>query len=234
MSSGATRRRADRVSAKGAAKTPARGLARSAEKAEGAGVIGRPRDADRHGAVLAATCELLREVGYSRLTIDGVAERAAVSRTLIYRWWATKAELVQEALFPFHSGRSTPDTGSFARDLRLLVEHKVDSFSRPEMLRGLPGLHADLVADADLRKKTERDFTAPALERWLEVFDRAAERGDLPAGVDARTAFQACTGLVMRLTQGRSLKRADLVEYVTGLLLHGLAGTDGPRAAARV
>jgi AcrR family transcriptional regulator len=230
VKTGVSRRR---VGDRRPAKVADRGADKSLKETDGAVPIGRPRDAERHGAVLAATCELLREVGYSRLTIDGVAERAAVSRTLIYRWWATKAELVQEALFPFHSGRSTPHTGSFARDLRLLAEHKVDSFSRPEMLRGLPGLHADLVADAELRKKTERDFTAPALERWVEVFERAAVRGDLPAGVDARTAFQACTGLVMRLTQARSLKRAELVEYVTGLLLHGLAGTDGRRAVAR-
>jgi AcrR family transcriptional regulator len=224
MKGGATRRRT-------ADRRPARSADKASERSEAPAVVGRPRDAERHEAVLAATCETLREVGYSRLTIDGVAERAAVSRTLIYRWWPTKAELVQEALFPFHAGRSTPDTGTFARDLRLLVEHKVDSFSRPEMLRGLPGLHADLVADADLRRKTERDFTAPALERWMEVFERAAARGELPADVDARTAFQACTGLVMRLTQGRSRKRADLVEYVTGLLLHGLAGTDAKRIA---
>jgi AcrR family transcriptional regulator len=222
VSAGATRRR-----------TAERRADKTTDKADAAVAVGRPRDAERHGAVLAATCELLREVGYSRLTIDGVAERAAVSRTLIYRWWATKAELVQEALFPFHSGRSTPNSGSFARDLRLLVEHKVDSFSRPEMLRGLPGLHADLVADAELRRKTERDFTAPALERWMQVFERAVARGELPADLDARIAFQACTGLVMRLTQGRSLKRADLVEYVAGLLLHGLGGSESNRAAAR-
>jgi AcrR family transcriptional regulator len=196
--------------------------------------LGRPRDADRHGAVLAATRELLREAGYSRLTIDGVAERAAVSRTLIYRWWSTKAELVQEALFPFDSGRATPDTGSFAGDLRVLVEHKVDSFSRGEMVRGLPGLHADLVADPELRRKTEREFTAPSLARWVEVFTRAADRGEIDRLVDARLAFQACTGLVMRLTQGRSQRRGELVEYVTSLLLHGLAATaTAGRAGAR-
>jgi AcrR family transcriptional regulator len=195
--------------------------------------LGRPRDADRHGAVLAATRELLREAGYSRLTIDGVADRAEVSRTLIYRWWSTKAELVQEALFPFDTGRSTPDTGSFEGDLRVLVEHKVDSFSRPEMVRGLPGLHADLVADPELRRKTEREFTAPSLARWTHVFERAAARGDIDPRVDERLAFQACTGLVMRLTQDRSRRRGEVVDYVTSLLLHGLGATAPGRAASR-
>jgi len=141
----------------------------SRKAAAGRPGLGRPRDADRHGAVLAATRELLRESGYSRLTIDGVAERGAVSRTLIYRWWSTKAELVQEALFPFDSGRATPDSGSFAADLRILVEHKVDSFSRPEMVRGLPGRHADLVADPELRRKTEREFRMSDLHVSLSL-----------------------------------------------------------------
>lgn len=178
--------------------------------------------------MLAATRELLRDLGYSRLTIDGVAERAAVSRTLIYRWWSTKAELVQEALFPFETGRATPDSGSFASDFRRLVEHKVDSFVRPEMVRGLPGLHADLVADPELRRKTEREFTEPSLQRWVDVFSRAHARGELGADVDPRLAFQACTGIVMRLTQGRMLRRAEIVDYVTALLLHGLKGAGPP------
>ena len=196
-------------------------------------ILGRPRDQERHEAVLAATRELLRDAGYSRLTIDGVAERATVSRTLIYRWWSTKAELVQEALFPFDTGCATPDTGSFAGDLRRLVEHKVDSFARREMIRGLPGLHADLVADPELRRKTEREFTEPSLQRWTEVFARAAARGEIGAGVDPRTAFQACTGIVMRLTQARLLKRAELLDCVTALLLHGLPSLDRNRSEAK-
>jgi AcrR family transcriptional regulator len=207
-------------------------VAETTRKGRAGSALGRPRDQERHEAVLAATRGLLRELGYSRLTIDGVAERAAVSRTLIYRWWSTKAELVQEALFPFEMDRATPDTGSFAGDLRRLVEHKVDSFARPEMVRGLPGLHADLVADPELRRKTEREFTEPSLQRWAEVFARAVRRREIGADVDPRTAFQACTGIVMRLTQGRALKRVGLVDYVTTLLLGGLPGAAAERREA--
>lgn len=192
--------------------------------------VGRPRDGGRHEAVLAATRELLREHGYSRLTIDGIAERAQVSRTLIYRWWANKGELVQEALFPLQRSRRTPDTGSFAGDLRVLVEYNVESFSRLEMVRGLPGLHADLAADGELRRKVRRGFAEPALERWMAVFRRATERGEIAASVDPTLAFESCSGLVMRLTQDRTRRRGDLVDYVTSLLLHGVRG---PQAIER-
>ena len=39
---------------------------------------GRPRDQERQAATIAATAELLREVGYNSLSIDAVAKRAGV------------------------------------------------------------------------------------------------------------------------------------------------------------
>jgi AcrR family transcriptional regulator len=44
---------------------------------------GRPRDAQRHSAILAATRELILEVGYTQLSIDAIAKRAGASRTTI-------------------------------------------------------------------------------------------------------------------------------------------------------
>ncbi|MDX6584374.1 MAG: hypothetical protein QOI10_3558, partial [Solirubrobacterales bacterium] len=55
-------------------------------------VGGRRRNEDAHRAVLTATVALLDEptVGLSRLTIEGVALRAGVSKATIYRWWGGK------------------------------------------------------------------------------------------------------------------------------------------------
>ena len=44
----------------------------------------RPRDARRHEAVLAATRELLAELGYTALTFSEVAKRGGVTRQLVY------------------------------------------------------------------------------------------------------------------------------------------------------
>ncbi len=190
-----------------------------------ASTAGRPRDRVRHGAVLDAVRAIVADVGYSKLTIDAVAERAGVSRTLVYRWWASKAELVQEALFPFLIGRPTPDTGTLEGDLRVLVQYQVESFSRPEMMRGLPGLVADLEADPALRERAEQEFAAPASERWIAVFRRAAERGEVDAGIDATLGFEAATGMIIQLLRLSDLRRQELVDYMVGILLRGLGGT---------
>ncbi|EUA06963.1 bacterial regulatory s, tetR family protein [Mycobacterium xenopi 4042] len=49
---------------------------------------------------MSATAELLVQIGYSNLTLAGVAERAGTTKTALYRRWSSKAELVHEAAFP--------------------------------------------------------------------------------------------------------------------------------------
>lgn len=56
--------------------------------------IGARRSPDTEAAVLAATAELIREVGYAALTIEAVAKRARAGKATIYRWWPSKAHLL--------------------------------------------------------------------------------------------------------------------------------------------
>ena len=76
------------------------------------------RSARVHAAVLAAAIEVLFEDGFDALSIRGVAERAGVHESSIYRHWGTKADLVLDALLS-RLGQEvpTPDTGSLRGDL---------------------------------------------------------------------------------------------------------------------
>jgi AcrR family transcriptional regulator len=60
--------------------------------------LGRPRAADRTPAILTAAKELLEEVGYDRLRIQDVADRAGVGLATLYRRWPTKQALIAETL----------------------------------------------------------------------------------------------------------------------------------------
>ncbi len=48
---------------------------------------GRPRSADAHRAILAATLKLIAEVGYEKLTLGEVASVAGAGKATIYRRW---------------------------------------------------------------------------------------------------------------------------------------------------
>ncbi|TQK27156.1 TetR/AcrR family transcriptional regulator [Arthrobacter sp. SLBN-53] len=59
--------------------------------------LGRPRSESARRAILNAVDDMLVEQGYAALTMKGIAERAGVGRQTVYRWWSTKAEILNEA-----------------------------------------------------------------------------------------------------------------------------------------
>lgn len=138
-----------------------------------------PRCTD--GDLFAVVTDLLREVGYDRMTIDAVAARAHVSKATIYRRWDGKAELVVAALGGRQVGvHNPPDTGSLRGDLI-------------ELLRATAAI---CVADCDLMQAlTFAMRTNPELERLVR-------RQVLPAGRVASTAI-----LVRAAARGRSRRR---------------------------
>ncbi|WP_058303220.1 TetR/AcrR family transcriptional regulator [Gorillibacterium timonense] len=79
----------------------------------------RRRGAQLEEAILRATKEELAEVGYSRLTIEGVANRAGTSKAVIYRRYPNRGELVLNAIrqripLPYEE---IPNTGNLREDL---------------------------------------------------------------------------------------------------------------------
>lgn len=80
----------------------------------------RRRGAELETAILDAARDELLARGYAGFTIEGVAERAATSRHVVYRRWSTREELALAALHhEVGSGNITPvpDTGSLRGDL---------------------------------------------------------------------------------------------------------------------
>ncbi len=83
-----------------------------------AAAAARPRvEGDREQEILDAALEVLADVGYDRLTMDAVAQRAKASKATLYRRWNSKAKLVVEALARTKSVPLVPDTGDLRSDL---------------------------------------------------------------------------------------------------------------------
>ena len=98
---------------------------------------GRPRSQKVHQAILQAALELVQEVGFSNLTIEGIATQAGTSKLTIYRRWPTKAAIVMEAFLDQASSKLPlpfPDTGSvvdeFRRQMRACVKLLTGSYGK--------------------------------------------------------------------------------------------------------
>ncbi len=63
------------------------------------------------------------QAGLDAVSMDAIAERAAVSKATIYRWWPSKETLAVDMLYADWAGEetTTPDTGSVRGDLLALL-----------------------------------------------------------------------------------------------------------------
>ncbi|MDA5284337.1 TetR/AcrR family transcriptional regulator [Streptomyces sp. Isolate_45] len=93
-------------------------------------------------AIRAAVVEELAAVGFARMSIEGIARRAGVGKTAVYRRWKSKLHLVLDLVGAFAAdGLPVPATGSLHGDVRALLEvmshvlrHPVASAVIPDLL----------------------------------------------------------------------------------------------------
>src|ERR1700759_3209856 len=102
--------------------------------------VGRPRDPRVDAAIHRATLELLVRDGYQATTIQAIARRAGVSAPSIYRRWSSKAELIEDAVFP--SGLLAPEslTGDVITDLQPYCLQILTYLADPAIRAAIPGL----------------------------------------------------------------------------------------------
>ncbi len=71
-----------------------------------------PRVERSRTLILQAALDLLGELGYGGVTIEAVAARAGVGKSTVYRHWAGKLELVEDAIRTLKAGVVVPTSGS--------------------------------------------------------------------------------------------------------------------------
>ncbi|MEV0742635.1 TetR/AcrR family transcriptional regulator [Streptomyces sp. NPDC050549] len=194
---------------------------------------GRKRSEESRMAILVAAFELVGEVGYAGLTIEGIAHRAGCGKQTIYRWWPSRAHVLLDALAVKADLYVTnADHGSYADDLRVFLE---DSFRLGRRQRVVDILRV-LMAEAQINEEFGRLFRSAFLQRRRDalqvVLDRARARGDLPPRPAASTVLDIVFGTLWYriLATGEPLG-ADLVEELTALLVQAAPPPTGTATA---
>ncbi len=84
-------------------------------------------------AILDAAFSLVGEIGYDKLTIEGIASRAGCGKQTIYRWWPTKALVLLEAIAEkVKEPVAFDDTGDFRKDMIAQMERVATLLTRGE------------------------------------------------------------------------------------------------------
>jgi AcrR family transcriptional regulator len=149
----------------------------------------RRRGATLEQALLEAAWTELQESGYSKLTMDRVAERAGTSRAVIYRRWRNRAELVVAAMRyhqPVYSG-PIQDTGTLRGDVLLLLRRALARIT--EIGPGtVLGLLNDMLSDDGAFDQTLNELTRSGGEAMGGILARAAARGEVRENISPRIA----------------------------------------------
>jgi AcrR family transcriptional regulator len=187
------------------------------------------RSARVREAVLEATIEAIADGGYAGLTIDGVARRAGVHKTTVYRRWETREALVLDALLARSASQVVvPDTGSLRGDLVALLRSIAANITSREgralvvalllETRGIAGFE-------DLRQQ----FWATRFELVTAVIEHAIARGELDPTTDADLFVElAIAPLYLRvLVTGEEIDDAFVIA-VTDHVITGAGASSTP------
>jgi AcrR family transcriptional regulator len=189
----------------------------------------RRRGAALETAILDATWAELSEVGYQRLTMEGVAARAQTGKQVLYRRWRNRAELVmatvRRQVTPI--SRNLPDTGRLRDDVLVVLRRMSARYTEigPDIVHGLMMEASDLGPD----------FYGLLSGMMTTILGRAAERGEARPGPIPSRVVSLPLDLVRHemMLAHRPVPEAALAEIVDQLFLPlvsptGPTGPTGP------
>lgn len=149
------------------------------------------RTARVRAAVLQAAGDALADNGFAHLDLADVARRADVGKTTVYRRWGTVTGLVADLLADM-AEQSLPRTesGSLSDDLTAharLVQRTLNDARQGRLFKAVI---AAATCDPHTAEALHK-FYDTRITEWVPCVEQAIERGELPAGTNAREVISA-------------------------------------------
>jgi AcrR family transcriptional regulator len=184
----------------------------------------RALDPDLTERIRVATLALLAERGFRDLRLDDVAERVGTSKQALYRRFASKSELIADAVRSLAAAghANPPRTGSLRRDLVAALGNAIRPLERTALghvMRALVAEERDDVlasALADVEDSRRRVLRA--------VLENARDRHEIAAGRDVDLDVDMLLGAAyVRVVVRRVALDRTLAERVVDTWLKGAA-----------
>ncbi|RZT13560.1 TetR family transcriptional regulator [Kribbella sp. VKM Ac-2569] len=185
---------------------------------------GRPRDPEAEPRIRRYAVQLLLERGFEGMTVDDVAEAAGVGKATIYRRWASKEQLANDAMADlFDLEIPDADTGSIAGDLRQVYRVAL-AFANSEYGRAMIRL---AVSEANRDERSAAIYRG-VLERRIELtrqaLERARERGEpIKSTADPVLMVEWMAGVfVIRALTGQPMPPPDDADRLADITLRAV------------
>lgn len=184
---------------------------------------GRKRDETSRQAILDAAFALMQEGGFAAFSIEGVAARAGVGKTTIYRWWASKGMLAVEAfLVTAEPTIVFPESASTRADIVRQMQSLAALYRGPigQVVRDMLGAAQH---DGAMREAFNAGFLEPRRQLARAVFQRGVARGEFSSSIDIDVAIDALWAPIYyrMLVSGAAIDAAFVAAHAD-IVLRGL------------
>jgi TetR/AcrR family transcriptional regulator, regulator of autoinduction and epiphytic fitness len=152
-----------------------------------------PRVERSRRVILEAVLEELGAVGYGALTIEGVAARAGVGKSTIYRHWSGKLELVEDAFRTLKAPVQPPETGTIRERVIGLLEQIACLVEQSTYSACMPALIEAAEHDPQVRD-LHRRFSIERRGILVDLLRQGVKAGELPTDADPELLGDALVG----------------------------------------
>lgn len=190
---------------------------------------GRPRSARADRAILEAAIDAFIEEGFEGMTMEGVAARAGVGKTTVYRRWPCKDDMLLAAIESLLEDFHVDDTGDVRADLTAVARRAHRFITETKAGEVLPRMVVQVITGTPLGRAYSEKIMAPRAEAARRVIEAAKGRGELRPDLDAGLVVAALVGSLIFLRITSALPGAgdhagdDMAERLVGQLLDGIA-----------
>ena len=185
---------------------------------------GRPRDPEAEPRIRRYAVQLLLERGFDGMTVDDVAEAAGVGKATIYRRWASKEELANDAMTElFDIEIPDADTGSITGDLRQVYRNALQFVNTKEGIAWIRLAVSETNRDEQFAA-LYRSFLERRIVLTAAALERARQRGEpIRANADPALMVQWLAGvLIVRAITGEAMPAPEEADRLVAMTMRGI------------
>jgi len=191
-----------------------------------------PRIERTRRVVLTAAIDLLAEVGYRGTTIEAVAARSGVAKSTIYRHWAGKDEMLEDAFAELKPPFDVRVGGSARLRITDLLEQLATHTAGSDWSSCLPAM-IEAAEHVPSARKLQRKISTERRKVLLTLLREGVASGELPPHIDPDLAADCLAGAIMvrRLMSLDVLKTSDVPNLVAQVLPEHSSASEPARPA---
>lgn len=154
-----------------------------------------PRIEQSRRTICAAALLEFAEFGFDGMTIEGVAARAGVGKSTIYRQWRCREDLIEDSMQTMPAGAEAagdPELGVHTR-VRAYLRRIEETIGASEWAKVLPALVHASEQSADMAQAQNR-FSADRMASLRTILQTGIDRGELAESSDTEVMASAMVG----------------------------------------